>query len=286
MSFATEKACILAKIELIGCQDVAKVDAKLVAYSDMLAAYYEDSNTFDCNPLYLSSLLDCSTPNTLKTNADIYYQESADATDPGLWVDGTAENITITADVDDFAIVGNSHITKLTIQTGVTVKVLTIGGGAILDILDVQGTGVVEYLRVTGCRTYKSTLGVIVRGSTVQNVKIDPGVIFGDYDCLPVTGSCSSPVTDLTAGNQTAKSIIWTWSAPVNTLYITAKFRERGAQDWITLPAEGDNIYGNWINGGFVFNNLKEDTYYEISVTNYCSAGQAAAAVTDISKTT
>ena len=95
MSFATEKACMLAKITLIGCRDAAKIDARVQSYADVLPAYFEDSNTFDCNPLYLSSLVDCFGPATLKANCNIYAQESSDATDPGLWIDGTTENITL-----------------------------------------------------------------------------------------------------------------------------------------------------------------------------------------------
>lgn len=285
MAFADEKACMLARVTLIGCRDAAKIDARVQSYADVLPAYFEDSNTFDCNPQYLSALVACFSPASLLANCNIYAQSNTTPTDPGLWIDGNTESITIATSVDEFAIVGASHVAKLTILTGVTVGILTIGGGAILDVLDVQGTGAVGYLRVTGCRNYKSTLSTIVRGSTVNNVKIDPGTTFGDYDCLPVSGNCTSPVTNLAAGNQTAKSIIWTWATPLDTLYQVVKFRERGAPDWIIVPPEGDNDYGNWIDGGFVFNNLPSDTYFEISVTNYCQAGQPAASVNDISKT-
>lgn len=286
MSFATDKACILDKVRLFGCRDVAKADALLTGYGDVLTAYYQDSNTFDCNPKYLSSLLSCIDATQLLSTCHIYFNHSTDATDPALWVDGSTENIILATSATEFAIVGNSRIGKLTVNAGVVIDVLTIGGGATLDILDVLATGTVKYLRVSGCKTYKSSLGVISRGSDIRQVKIDDGVVFGDFDCLPVTGTCSDAISDLTGDNMTSSTIVWTWNTPSNSLYTILKYRAQGDVQWVIVPTEGSNYLGNWIENGFVLKNLSSDTYYEVSVVNVCNSGQLSAPVIGLEKTT
>lgn len=284
MAFADDKAAILAIMKGYDCVAAERADVVLQNYANVPQFLFENSNAFDCNQPYMYTILDAIDPGEL-TTLNIYYNgTSTPVNNPIFMAKYTAANVVYNSgtDVEEVAFMG-STIGKISVNTNTHIDAMTIGSASTVDVLETLDTSSIFYLRITSCNSYVATLGMLAEGSDVTNIKVDPGAYYGGEKCLEIIGTCADPVTAVTFSDVTARSITIAWTRPANSINVELSYRFKDANDWILITGLEPLEFGNFFsdNNGYVFRDLRYNTYYEFKVVNICSDGKPS--VPDIS---
>lgn len=288
MAFADDKTCIIDKMKGFNCAEAERADVVLQAYSDVPQFLFENTDEFDCNRVYMYSLLDCIDPLEFPA-LNVYYNGSTTTiTNPVFVARYTADEIVIDAGgvIEEIAVMA-STITKITISNNTTVNVLTIGNGSVVEVIETQDTSSISYLRITSCFSYSSEVGMATEGTVIDNFLIGETAVFGGYKCIEITGSCGDNITSLVASDITTRSITLSWASPANSISNRLYYKFKNANEWIWIKGDEPIGFGNFYdnNTKYIFRDLQFDTNYDFKVVNICEDGIPSAGQTVSEKT-
>lgn len=188
MSFATDKAALVALVKTKNCDIAAQISAA-ASYDALLPFLFQEAGVFDCDTAYLNAVFSIF-PDAELTSRNVYFNKlvaGATVTNPVAVINCTYDEIIINPGVEvplrKLEIMLGSVIQKITVTNTSRVWTLTIGGGSVVNLLDVISGSCVDVLLVKSCDPIFSTLDKIEQGSCVDEMGIDTGSTFNGYTC-------------------------------------------------------------------------------------------------------
>lgn len=184
MSFATEKASLLAILKENECSAAKDVYANMNAYADIPGIYFKYGNAFDGDNPYLNTLAVIFDDPSIVAEGIYYNKVAAGVVNPKIVLKSTYTTITVnlSGNYGDIEIGGASIITEIIITNNTLVGTLTIAGGSVVQKLTIDPGSCIESLIVKSENGQDSTLNKIV-GSCVKNLGVSGDSDFGGFDC-------------------------------------------------------------------------------------------------------
>lgn len=290
MSFSTDKASALEKLQAFDCDMAASAGRMLNSYNDVFKTLIFLTRTFACNTSLMDDYIACWADSEL-TSRGIYYNKTGTApTDAKYIAKCTYTTLTVTIPaggiINELVIIG-STITNLIIDRGaegIYIGVLNITGGTIITKLSTINTAIVKTMRVNGCSNIVSTVKTATSDSLIETIITTGGGYFGGYKCLDLSGTCADNVANLNFSKITSTSFVASWTNPSSHVRTIVYYRENNTGEWLNADDNnGDGITANYCTDGTVgysFKGCKTETYYDVRIVNVCDNGQNSSGVT------
>ena len=279
-----EKAACIAIVAQVNPYEAGRLDSLLVSYEDIVPVLIGRQLTeFANNNDYLLNSLSVFTDANL-VDVGIYNNKtgSMGLTDPvfisnSTYTGGIVLDIVSSppADIPVLIILGNSSVDSVSFAAATRIKNIIIGPGSSVGYVDSSASGAYIGLILLLFYNSPSSLGFIVYGSNFGSVSAAEGSYYGGVRSIP-TGSCSTDVTNLSAGSPAHNWVQLTWtnpglfSPPVAYLSQNVSYRKKGSNVWLSADASTGLFDGD---SGYTFNSLDGDTFYEFKVSVTCVNG-------------
>lgn len=276
-----EKTAFINIVKVVNPLEVPVLTSIMNNYEDVATAIGRSIVHFGRNNAFLMQALGAITSDAALNAVGIYRNAGlASLMDAKMAINfNVTTAITITASVDSVAIIGNSSIKKIILNTGVNVKYLYIGPGSTVDIVDATAAGAsINYINLVSGKGLVATLRMAELGSQLGDINVDYGSYFGGFKSTDPGLACANPVTNLAFVKATNNRGVLVWTKPAAWLLIDVFFRLSQAPSWTPVKDEHGNYNGD---DAFVFSNLEKDTYYDFKVVVTClNGGQAETIIT------
>lgn len=270
-----DKNAFIAIVAVKNPPESIRLATLLVNYEDIVTCIGRQIDDFVSYPEYLIAAMATFSNNAALEAVGIYNEQTLSTllTDPVIFINSTTNfGVVIDASATTFALLGNSYINNLKLNTNVTLSNLYVGPSSILDFVDGSASGsYINYPTIGFANNSGGRLNGIKFGSQTGSVVVQPGAYFGGYIANDPIGVCALPVTGLTAGVITHNTfeLIWVPPAP-GWLFINIYYKLKEAYAWIQATANDGDYVGNT---GFIFRHLKSDTFYDFRVNVSCANG-------------
>ena len=221
----------------------------LVYYSDIPRAISREIDLFKDNNSYLTEAMACFAANDNDLQAaGIYVGKSGvNLSDPVMIINSDYTGIvTLDTNSTGLAILGNSTVKRIQINTNIDLQNIYVGPGCSIDLVDASATSAfVNSIWLKFSKNTASSLNGAVYGSEIGQVQVDPGSYYGGVDYIDPQATCSEPVTYLTAGSITHNSITLVWQPPANGyIFLEVYYKKANSAVWKLV----DDSVGGYIN--------------------------------------